>query len=461
MDSILADEPLKKQVKRKYQAYILFGFAIAVILILFVTGYYQSLSMAKSLSKLSEQSLQVDTVDNLLIKLLDAETGVRGYLITGNRDYLERYIDAVAMLDSYLAEVEKSVNHYQHSDAGIERLYILIGEYKTVFNQLVDDKEEGNRINTSDMYIGKLTFDEARNILSIFKANLKFDRLDFYNEVSQRQYYVKWAVFALCTAALAFLIWLFFTLQRQTQLRDRIANIMVDENTRLEQQVTIRTNQLNRLAAQLTRVSEMEKQRLARELHDDLGASLTAAKMDAAWIQNQDISKTNDTMSAKVQRLLGSLDYAIKLKRRLTSDLLPPLLSELGLFEALRSLVEDVEQDGHLKVSVLIPEDPPELDYETSLALFRITQEALTNTRKYAEAKNVVLKVELNNDSLVLVISDDGIGFDPSAVNEESFGLKSMQHRAQMIGGSFSVNSNQGSGTNIEVLVPLRNLPAS
>lgn len=458
MDSILAGDPVKKPVKRKYRAYILFSFAIAVILTLFVTGYYQSMSMIKSLSTLRDQSLQVDAVDNLLIELLDAETGVRGYLITGDRDYLERYKDAVEMLDSYLSEVDKSVDHYQHSDAGIERLNILLSQYKTVFKQLVEDKEVGNRINTSNMYLGKLTFDDARNILSTFKARLEFDRLSFYNEVSQRQLYVKLAFFALCTAALALLLWLFFTLQRQTKLQDKIANIVVDENKRLEQQVTLRTAQLTSLAAQLTRISEAEKQRLARELHDDLGASLTAAKMDAAWMATQESNEANDAMRTKSRRLLASLDHAITLKRRMTSNLLPPLLSELGLFEALRSLTEDMERDGYLKVSILLPEVQSELDHETSLALFRISQEAMTNIRKYAQAKNIVLKVQLENDVLVLNISDDGVGFDPDAVNQESFGLTSMQHRAQMIGGSFNIQSTSGSGTRIKVTVPLNNL---
>jgi protein-histidine pros-kinase len=198
-------------------------------------------------------------------------------------------------------------------------------------------------------------------------------------------------------------------------------------------------------------VSEAEKQRLARELHDDMGASLTAAKMDASWIAGRLAESADETLMSRSKRLIGSLDQAITLKRRLTTDLLPPLLAQLGLFEALRSLGEDLASHSETEVSIEIPETQPELDHPTSLALFRIAQEAFTNIRKYAQARHVSLKVTVTDERVFMEITDDGRGFDPAQVGEECFGLDSMRHRARMISANVGVRSAPGQGTAISV----------
>lgn len=118
--------------------------------------------------------------------------------------------------------------------------------------------------------------------------------------------------------------------------------MLARKQERLEAEVENRTRELSDLAEQLTRVAEAEKQRLARELHDDMGASLTAAKMDASWIMakvGRPQPGSDDKLPQKLKRLMSSLDHAITLRRRLTSNLLPPLLAELGLYEPLHQLI--------------------------------------------------------------------------------------------------------------------------
>lgn len=433
------------------RVHILFGLACVFILTLFVTGYYQSSASIDSLGTLRNQSRQLDAVDALLIDLLSAETGVRGYLITGNREYLDPYIDAVASLDSYLTDVDESVDQYRHLDEDMQTLQSLIERYKGLFRELIDTKEEGWTVDLGDLYLSKLTFDQAREILGRFKMHLTFDSSSFFQEARKAQVYTRWAVFAICVAAFVFLLWLFSTLHKQAELRQTIVDMLAHENENLDREVARRTRELNRLAAQLTRVSEAEKQRLARELHDDMGASLTAAKMDAGWIAGKVADSADETLLSRSKRLIASLDQAITLKRRVTSDLLPPLLAQLGLFEALRSLGEDMILHDKIDVALEIPESTPDLSHAASLALFRIAQEAFTNIRKYAQASHVSMQVVLDDERLSMEIADDGRGFEPGQVAEECFGLDGMRHRAHMIGANVRVTSTPGQGTTISV----------
>lgn len=439
----------------RHHPHLLFGLACAVILTLFVTAYYQSSASVDSLMTLRQQSNRLETVDSLLIDLLNAETGVRGYLVSGDREYLEPYIEAVGSLEKYLSEVARSVDEFDHLDIDMQHLATLIEQYEALFQELIDDKREGWNIDQGDLYLSKLYFDQAREILARFKSHLTFDSSTFLQKATRGQTYTRWAVFAMCTAAFVFLFWLFVTLQKQAVLRKTIVDILAQENEKLDRAVTRRTRQLTHLAAQLTRVSEAEKQRLARELHDDMGASLTAAKMDASWLSSKYADSGDETLVKRTQRLIGSLNEAITLKRRLTSDLLPPLLAQLGLFEALRSLGEDLAKQIEIAVDVHVPEHEPTLDHATSLALFRIAQEAFTNVRKYAMAKRVGLTVSVTDDLLEMEVVDDGQGFDTSAVNEECFGLVSMRHRAQMIGADIAVDTSPGNGTRIKASLPL------
>ncbi len=446
---------MDQDTQRRHHPQMLFGLACAVILTLFVAAYYQASASIESLATLREQSTRLDAVDNLLIDLLNAETGVRGYLISGNREYLEPYIEAVGSLDKYLRDVGRSVDEFDHLDSDMKQLGTLIGQYKMLFQELIDDKREGWNVDQGDLYLSKLYFDQARQILARFKSHLTFDSSAFFQQATRGQTYTRWAVFAMCTAAFVFLIWLFVTLQKQAVLRKTIVDILAQENEKLDRAVARRTRQLTRLAAQLTRVGEAEKQRLARELHDDMGASLTAAKMDASWLAGKSAEFGDETLIKRTQRLIGSLDQAITLKRRLTTDLLPPLLAQLGLFESLRSLGEDLAQQTEIAVDLEVPEQQPTLDHATSLALFRIAQEALTNVRKYANATRVALNVSVTDDLLEMEVVDDGRGFDVTAVNVECFGLVSMRHRARMIGADIAIDTSPGGGTRIRASLPL------
>jgi protein-histidine pros-kinase len=262
-------------------------------------------------------------------------------------------------------------------------------------------------------------------------------------------------VVVLFTAAFILLVFMYILIQKQAVLRRRIAAMMSDENVRLERLIKKRTAELNDLATYLTRLSEAEKRHIAQELHDEMGALLTAARMDTTWIIRDLEPAIKDKYARRLARLSESIDAAISLKRKITTNLKPPLLQELGLIESLRAMTEDMTVDGDYKVDIDLPDNLPSMDDEKTLAVFRIFQESLTNIRKYANASRIQVCIRVEDGRIRLLISDDGLGFDPTKTGAGGHGISGMRHRAQMFGGNLRVQSAPGKGTQIKAYIPV------
>ncbi len=205
-------------------------------------------------------------------------------------------------------------------------------------------------------------------------------------------------------------------------------------------------------AAWLQRTREAERAALARELHDELGAILTAARLDVAWLAAQPACHEPAVMQ-RLEALRRVLAHGIEMKRRIVEDLHPTVLTHLGLAPALEQLVASSRQRfaGRLSVSI----DPSvSLDGEPALALYRIVQEALTNVHKYAQARNASVRLRRVPGRIELAVEDDGIGFDADSVGCGHHGLAGMRHRMLAIGGLLEVRSAPGAGTSIRASLP-------
>ena len=157
----------------------------------------------------------------------------------------------------------------------------------------------------------------------------------------------------------------------------------------------------------------------------------------------------------RFERLLTTLDSGIALKRRIIDDLRPPLLQDLGLVAALRTLGEEFARSSGIRVTLDLPDTDLDLPPESSLALFRIAQESLTNIRRHAQARSVRLSLELSREHMILRVEDDGVGFDASHTQHRRHGLAGMRHRVQMFFGEFAIDSRPGAGTRVTATLPL------
>jgi signal transduction histidine kinase len=238
-------------------------------------------------------------------------------------------------------------------------------------------------------------------------------------------------------------------LEKQRKLQK---NAIAFERDRLVVEVASRTSELTELNRHLQGAIEDERSRLARNLHDDLGALLTSAKLDASRIRVRLQGGAPEAM-ALLNHLVEMLNNGIALGRQVIENLRPSALANLGLVAALEILIGEFSKNSdvlvHRELAV------PKIDPETELVAYRIVQEALTNVTRYANAKEVWLSVAIKQKALEIVVRDDGTGFDPSVIRKSAYGLLGMRFRVETQGGTLTVRSSPGKGATIKVVIPL------
>jgi signal transduction histidine kinase len=202
---------------------------------------------------------------------------------------------------------------------------------------------------------------------------------------------------------------------------------------------------------------EEERTRLARELHDSIGQSLTAIIMTAGAVENSLPPGFFDTKK-KLTNLRGIAAQALQDLRNLIYDLRPEALGSLGLVPALRSQVEKNLESAGVQVQLKAVGVNDGLPAELEIAIFRVVQEAITNIARHARATEANILLTKKTDRLVVRIQDNGVGFDPGQIingDAQAWGLRGMQERITLLGGEVYIGSKPGNGTLILAEVPM------
>jgi signal transduction histidine kinase len=215
--------------------------------------------------------------------------------------------------------------------------------------------------------------------------------------------------------------------------------------------VVQRTAKLTELALHLQTAREDERGRLARDLHDELGAFLTSAKLDAARIKSR-LAGTAPEALERLAHLVETLNSGIAMKRRIIEDLRPSALDNLGLVSALEILAREFAEQSGVEVHAAL--EPVDLEADAELVVFRLVQEAVTNIAKYAKAQHVWVSLTMAARQVHISVRDDGAGFDTTARSAAGHGLAGMRFRVEAGGGSLSLQSAPGQGTLIRVSLP-------
>ena len=218
----------------------------------------------------------------------------------------------------------------------------------------------------------------------------------------------------------------------------------------IEARVAARTEELSSLSTYLLRMMESERSQLARELHDELGGLITAAKMDMQWLQSH-LGKSLDAPSEeKVRSVMQMLNQAMMLKRRVVESLRPSLLDHFGLAVALRSHFEENCGRAGVEYVGTLPDEAPDLEPAVQLTLFRVAQETLANLLARGQAKHVELVFESEADGYSLTVGDDAAALDTAAQRA----LVGMRHRLMGAGGRLDSDSVPGRGNRLRAYVP-------
>jgi signal transduction histidine kinase len=257
------------------------------------------------------------------------------------------------------------------------------------------------------------------------------------------------AVICNIVIAIAAVCWVYQYLHRRARQTEELRS----QKQRLEREVDERTRELVELSTHLQSVAEQEKASLARELHDELGGLLVGALMDVSWA-DQHLAATEVDMKQRLRRIHQNLASSIDLKRRIIEQLRPTLLDNVGFIAALRWQLKDTCAHAGLKCNEYFPGEEPKLNPDAAIALFRTAQEAFGNLIKHSDAKTVDVVLDIDDDSLVFRITDDGKGISGAATTLGSLhALASMRHRVRALGGTFDVTSSATGGM-LDVRIP-------
>jgi signal transduction histidine kinase len=201
----------------------------------------------------------------------------------------------------------------------------------------------------------------------------------------------------------------------------------------------------------LLKGEEAERRRISRELHDETGQALMVLRFQLEMLA----SKTrNQEQKDLVEESLDVLDRTIEGLRRIIARLSPRVLEEFGLLAAIRRHAQLLASQTRMKARVELPDEIAAMDHDIEVALYRSAQEALHNIAKHSRARNFVVRLHTDGNEIHLEIEDDGSGLSTKAPDDSGFGLTGMRERAVALGGSMSIDSRRGRGTQIRIILP-------
>jgi PAS domain S-box-containing protein len=234
----------------------------------------------------------------------------------------------------------------------------------------------------------------------------------------------------------------------------------ITERKRAEEALKESEKQLRYLSSQLLTAQETERKRISRELHDELGQSMTVMKLRLAFIE-KNLSEHQPNLKQECENAILYVDQVIENIRRLSRDLSPTILEDFGPSAALRWLINNFAKSYNIRVVLEMIDIDSLLPRDAHVVFYRTVQEALTNIGKHSRAKNVEITVNRVDHLVRFSIQDDGIGFDEKRVSgknpgERGLGLTTMKGRAQMAGGVLSVSTQEGKGTLVILDIPMK-----
>lgn len=396
------------------------------------------------------------SVSELQRDLVQAESSQRGFILTGDRKYLQPYEASVAeverLLTSLVALVPREIDVTERLLAYRSLVSQKLGEMALTMRMREQNGAEVVQFAVSS----DVAFEQAAKLrvqgnALIAEADAELMRLR--DEAIRLLNVLRFGLAAGIVAGF-FVFFLYVNQTRALRRADvRQQQLLKAERDALETQVRERTSRLTELATHLQQAVEDERAHLARELHDELGALLTAAKLDVARLKSKLLPEARDQLD-RLKHLTDTLNQGIALKRRIIEDLRPSSLSNLGLVAALDILSREFAERSAIQIDTAF--EPVSLDSTSELSIYRVVQEALTNIGKYAQARTVRIELTSYINHIEVSVTDDGVGFEPHQLSQGSHGLAGMRHRLEAGGGRLDIESTPGRGTRIAGYLPRR-----
>ena len=407
-----------------------------------------------AIADMQEAQLTRGALNDLKEIILDAETGQRGYLLTGNEFYLEPYKNAINQVNQQLDKLRTIFTPRKDQMAEFSLLSQHISRKLAELDLSIRMRREGRE----EAWRFVLSTDVGKEHMQAIRDQTTKLAAASVRDMEQGQAQIKQALLlsriGVSILAVVGLLAFYMYLQQTKALFNagiREQKSLKIERDQLDLQVRERTFSLTELATHLQNVREDERGHLARELHDELGALLTAAKLDVARLKSR-LGVAQPEAIERLEHLITTLNSGIALKRRIVEDLRPSSLSHLGLVASLEILAREFEERSDIPITANL--EKVDLGGSAQLTVYRLVQESLTNIGKYAEATQIVISMQNMDGYVTVKVRDNGIGFDLNALTPNSHGLTGMRHRVEATGGRLTITTSPQAGTEITAVLP-------
>lgn len=366
--------------------------------------------------------------------------------------YRERLTDLRQVTTATIAELERTVGDRQGER--IESLRQRLDDYWQAFDPLFD-WTPAEKMALSSVFLRREVLPRRDAVLAIAQAIEEFNNaniLEQRTEVASREkelhgYLNRMLALSLFLGAIVAVAAVF----RINVLEKRWG----EQNSRAENAEA----EMRRLSQQLVKAQEEERRNLSRELHDEVGQTLTALRMEFGKAEKSKVSP-NGTFESHISECKHLVESLIQTVRHLAMGLRPSMLDDLGLRPALEWQARDFSRRYNVPVNVTIEDVTDDLPEPYRTAVYRVTQEALTNCARHAKATQISVSLRGVEGRLRLLVHDDGVGVAKRARPMEGFGLLGIQERVRELGGEMSLLSTEGAGATLKIEIPLEPDPA-
>src|SRR5580700_9054128 len=434
--------------------FLIIGFLAALF---FLTGAGQH-RLQEASERLQQTAVREQALEGMQSSLSRSVASQRGFLLTGDEKFLRNYDKNVADVVPQLERLRAAFEGSGADLADVRNLHVLIGKRLADLDTLVAiQKAQGiaAAIALVKTSVGTDAGEAINDVLEQLRHREALKRVAAEGYWSQSLTLSRWitvagTIFNMLLVGIAARL-VYMDLRRRTLQTAELR----DQKLQLEREAEERNRELVELSTHLQSVAEREKASLARELHDELGGLLVGARMDISWAE-QHLAAGDTDMKQRLNRVQQNLSAGIDLKRRIIEELRPTLLDNVGFVAALRWQFKETLTRADVKCNEYFPAEEPKLNPDAAIALFRIAQEAFTNIAKHSGAKEVHVSLDIDDDTVVFRITDDGRGIPQGSFSASgSHGLASMRHRVRALEGTFDVNTFPSGGTSLIVRIPV------
>ncbi len=438
---------------------------VTMLSVIYSDSWIQTLDRQSAM--IGQIRTNVVTLHDLKTNLYKAESAQRGYLFTKRDAYIEPFNRAMSDAREDIGKIETLIIR---TSSGKEQMEGR--DWLKAISASLEAKAAEMKVTVNLMRTGKPN--EARQVTNLDEGLVEMKRfMDYTNFVIkkqnkklaelelQRQNTIAIARMSIVAGALILICLVVLVIRqllKELKIKSELQRRVLQENVFYEEKLKEQTKLLRSLAFDYQADVERERQKLARELHDELGSIFTATKMDIAWV----IKKTKDMdldiakeIATKLRKSSTYLDQGIEYKRNIVQELHPSILTTFGFWPALQSLINDAAERNQWELTLNLPDENTQLNETLSLVVYRIVQETLNNANKYAKATKISVDMIIDSKHIKLEIEDNGVGMDLKALNGNTHGLSGMKHRVLAIGGHIEVISEPGKGVLTRVILPI------